>query len=69
MYFYVLTCIFFQSLIACSWEKSRFLREQKENCDHLIKEAWLHGDVTIQLIAAQQRVTELTPLAEAADNL
>ena len=31
MYFCVLTIIFFQSLIACSREKSWFLHEQKEN--------------------------------------
>ena len=30
---------------------------------------WLHGEVTAQLVAAQQRVDELTPLAEEAANL
>jgi len=69
MYFCVLTIIFFQSLIVCSREKSWFLREQKENLDRLVEEAWLHGDVTAQLIATQQRVAELTPLAEEADSL
>ena len=69
MYLCVLTLIFFQSLIARSREKSWFLREQKEKWDHITKEAWLHGDVRAQLAAAQQRVAELTPLAEEADNL
>ena len=69
MYFCVLTIIFFQSLIARSWEKSRFLREQKENWDRLIKEARLCEEVTAQLVVAQQRVAELTPLAEEAASL
>ena len=69
MYFCVLTIIFFQSLIARSREKSRFLRERKENYDRLVEEAWLNGDVAAQLAAAQQRVAELTPLAEEADSL
>ena len=46
MYFCVLTIIFFQSLIACSQEKSWFLHEQKESWDRLVEEAWLHGDAT-----------------------
>ena len=53
MYFCVMTFIFFQSLIARSREKSRFLREQKENWDCLAEEARLHGDVTAQLAATQ----------------
>ena len=69
MYFCVLTIIFFQSLIARSWEKSQFLREQKEKWDHLVEEARLHGDVATQLAAAQQRVAKLTPLAKEADSL
>ena len=69
MYFCVLTFIFFQSLIARSREKSWFLREQKESWDCLIEEAQLHGDVSAQLVAAQQRVAELTPLAKEVDNL
>ena len=69
MYFCVLTIIFFQSLIAHSREKSRFLHEQKEKWDRLAEETRLHGDVTAQLVAAQQRVAELTPLAEKADSL
>ena len=55
MYFRVLTIIFliyFQSLIAHSREKSRFLREQKESWDHLIEEARMCGDVSAQLVAA-----------------
>ena len=66
MYFCVLTIIFFQSLIARNREKSRFLSEQKENCDRLVEEARLRGDVTAQLVAAQQRVVEMTSLAEEA---
>ena len=67
MYFCVLTIIFFQSLIARSREKSRFLREQKESWDRLIEEVRLHGGVSTQLVATQQRVAELTPRAEEAD--
>ena len=37
--------------------------------DRLIEEARLHGDVSAQLAAAQQRVAELTPLAEEAAGL
>ena len=59
----------FQSLIARSQEKSWFLREQKENWDRLVEEAQLCGDVAAQLAVAQQRVTELTPLAKEADSL
>ena len=69
MYFCVLTIIFFQSLVARSREKSWFLREQKESWDCLIEEAQLHGDMSAQLVAAQQRVAELTPLAEEAASL
>ena len=69
MYFCVLTIIFFLSLITRSQEKSRFLCEQKETWDRLVEEAWLHGEVTAQLVAAQQRVAELTPLIEEADSL
>ena len=64
-----MTIISFQSLIAHSRGKSRFLHEQKETWDRLIEEARLRGEVTAQLVAAQQRVAELTPLAEEADNL
>ena len=46
MYFYVLTIIFFQSLIAHSREKSWFLHEQKEKWDCLAEEAQLCGDVS-----------------------
>ena len=49
--------------------KSRFLHQQKEAWDRLIKEAWLCREVIAQLIATQQRVVELTPLAEEAANL
>ena len=52
-----------------SREKSRFLREQKETWDRLVEEARLHGEVTAQLVAAQQRVAELTPLTEEVDSL
>ena len=45
IYFCFLTTIFVQSLIAHSQEKSWFLREHKEDWDHLIDEAWLHRDV------------------------
>ena len=69
MYFCVLTIIFFQSLIARSQEKSCFLHEQMESWDCLVEEARLRGDMTAQLVAAQQRVAELTPLAEEADSL
>ena len=31
--------------------------------------AWLHGEVTAQLVASQQRVAELTPLAKEAGSL
>ena len=51
--FCILTIVFLQSLIACSPGKSRFLRQQKETWDHLIEEAWLHGEVIAQLVAAQ----------------
>ena len=63
-----MTIISFQSLIARSQGKSRFLREQKETWDHLVEEARLRREVTPQLVAAQQRVAELTPLAEEVDN-
>ena len=53
MYFYVLTLIFFQTLIARSREKSRFLQEQKEKWDRLTEEAWLRGDASAQLVVAQ----------------
>ena len=56
----------FQSLIARSREKSRFLHEHKEDWDRLINEAWLHRDVTTQL---RQRVADLTPLVVEANNL
>ena len=69
MCFCVLTLIFFQSLIAHSREKSWFLHEQKVEWDHLTEEAWLHGDVSAQLTAAQQWVPELTPLAKEAASL
>ena len=69
VYFCVLTIIFFQSLIVRSREKSRFVLKQKENWDCLIEEARLRGDVAAQLVATQQRVAELTPLAEEADSL
>ena len=64
-----LTLIFFQSLIAHSWEKSWFLREQKGKWDRLTEEARLHGDVSTQLVVAQQWVAELTPLVEEAAGL
>ena len=57
---------FFQSLAARSREKSRFLREHKEEWARLVDEARLHRDVTAQL---RQRVAELTPLAAEADDL
>ena len=69
MFLYVLTLIFFQSLIARSREKSWFLREQKVEWDCLTKEARLCRDVSAQLAAAQQRVVELTPLVEEAGGL
>ena len=50
--FCILTIVSFQSLIARSRGKSRFLHEQKETWDRLIEEAWLHGEVTAQLVAA-----------------
>ncbi|XP_066355005.1 cysteine-rich receptor-like protein kinase 7 [Miscanthus floridulus] len=49
--------------------KSRFLHEQKETWDCLIEEAWLCREAIAQLVAAQQRVSELTPLIEEADSL
>ena len=67
--FCILTIVSFQSLIARSQGKSRFLREQKETWDRLIEEARLHGEVTAQLVAAQQRVAELAPLTEEAADL
>ena len=67
--FCILTIISLQSLIAHSRGKSWFLREQKETWDHLVEEAQLCGEVTAQLVAAQQRVAELTPLAEEVDSL
>ena len=69
MYFCVFTLIFFQTLIARSREKSRFLQEQKEKWDRLTEEAQLGGDVSAQLAIAKQRVTELTPLAKEAAEL
>ena len=69
MYFCVLIFIFFQSLIAHSQEKSWFLHEQKVSWDRLIEEGRLREEVTTQLAATQQRVSELTPLAEEAASL
>ncbi|XP_066361530.1 stress response protein NST1-like [Miscanthus floridulus] len=37
--------------------------------DRLIEEARLHREVTAQLVAAQQRVAQLTPLIEEVDDL
>ena len=65
-YFHFLTTCLFQSLVAHSREKSWFLREHKEEWDHLIDEARLHRDMTAQL---RQRVAKLTPLAVEADDL
>ena len=48
----------FQCIVACSGNKSWFLREQKEEWDCLTKEARLRGDVGVQLAAAQQREAE-----------
>jgi len=67
--FCILTIIFLLSLIARSRGKSRFLRQQKEARDRLVEEVRLRGEVTAQLVAAQQRVVELTSLAEEAANL
>ena len=67
--FCILTIIFLQSFIAHSRGKSRFLHQQKEAWDRLIEEAWLHREVIAQLVAAQQRVVELTPLVEEAASL
>ena len=64
--FYFLTTCLFQSLVAHSREKSWFLREHKEEWDHLIDEARLHRDMTAQL---RQRVAKLTPLTAEADDL
>ena len=66
IYFCFLTAIFFQSLIACSREKSKFLCRHKEDWDRLVNEARLHRDVTAQLC---QRMAELTPLVAEADDL
>ncbi|XP_066323426.1 uncharacterized protein [Miscanthus floridulus] len=41
----------------------------KETWDHLIEEARLHREVSAQLVAAQQRVVELTLLGEEVDSL
>ena len=46
-----------------------FLHEQKGTWDHLIKEAWLHKEVMAQLAATQQKVPELTPIAEEVNSL
>jgi len=51
--FCILTIVFLQFLIAHSRGKSQFLRQQKEAWDRLIEEAWLHGEVIAQLVAAQ----------------
>jgi len=67
--FCILTIIFFQSLIAHSWGKSLFLCEQRGTWDRLVEEAWLCGEVTAQLVAAQEKVAELTPLAGVAGSL
>jgi hypothetical protein len=48
---------------------SRFLRQQKDTWDRVVEEARLRGEVTAQLVAAQQRVAELTLLTEKAANL
>ena len=53
-----LTLIFFSVPIACSWEKSWFLHEQKVEWDRLTEEARLCGDLSVQLAATQQRETE-----------
>ncbi|XP_066361521.1 uncharacterized protein [Miscanthus floridulus] len=42
---------------------------EESSLDHLVEEARLHREVTAQLVAAQQRVAELTPLTEEAVNL
>ena len=67
--FCILNIVSQQCLIGHNRGKSRFLHQQKEALDHLIKEAWLCGEVIAQLVAAQQRVVERTPLAEEVANL
>ncbi|XP_066391760.1 uncharacterized protein [Miscanthus floridulus] len=48
---------------------SQFLHQQKETWDRLVEEVQLHREVTTQLVAAQQRVAELTPHAKKVDSL
>ena len=49
----------FQSLVAHSLNKSRFLHERKAEWDRLTEEARLRGDVSAQLAIAQQREAEV----------
>ena len=67
--FCILTIVSLQSLIAHSRGKSLFHYQQKETRDRLVKDARLRREVTAQVIAAQQRVVELTPLTKEANSL
>jgi hypothetical protein len=67
--FMLLTRVFLQSLMARSREKSQFLCCQKDAWDHLTKEAWLHRELTEQLITACQKVAELAPTGEEVTSL
>jgi hypothetical protein len=52
-----------------SREKSQFLCCQKDAWDRLAEEAWLHGELTEQLITACQKVVELAPADEEVTSL
>ena len=58
-----------QTLVARSRNKSRFLREQKAEWDHLSEEARLRADMAAQLAAAQEREAQAREDAEEAHGM
>jgi hypothetical protein len=52
-----------------SRDKSLFLHHERDIWDHLVEEAWLHGELVVQLTAAHEKVVELTPTGEELANL
>ena len=58
-----------QVLVARSWNKSQFLREQKAEWDRLSEEARLRADMAAQLAAAQERETQARQDVEEAHGM
>ena len=58
-----------QTLVARSWNKSRFLCKQKAEWDRLFEEARLRADMAAQLAAAQEREAQAREDAEEAHGM